>query len=151
MDQTKPTTATRLGWTTSACGPSTIRWHGLWRSRNVFKKRQTSDVPFPEPHICASSTKRPRSAVTPVFTKVFKSQYVLYLQSVHIYIDIYRLSLLSTFYFFKYPSWEIHVSYYTREPVTQTNPSRLVCLVYDHDRKLCKYLIRWERQSHMRN
>jgi len=83
--------------------------------------------------------------------KVFQSQDALYVQSVHIYIYIHNLSLLSTFYFLKYPSWEIHVSYYTRETVTQTEPSRLVCLVYDLDRKPCKYLIWWELQSHMRN
>ena len=57
MDQTKPTTATRHGWTKSACGPqpTTITWHGLWRSPNVFKKRQTSYVPFPESHLWAKS------------------------------------------------------------------------------------------------
>jgi len=27
---------------------------------NVFKKRQTSDVPFPEPHLCASSSSTKR-------------------------------------------------------------------------------------------
>jgi len=39
MDQTKSSTDTRRGWTTSACGPRTIIWHGLlWRSPNVFSK-----------------------------------------------------------------------------------------------------------------
>ena len=35
MDQTKPTTDTSRGWTTSVCGPTTIRWHGLWRVKRL--------------------------------------------------------------------------------------------------------------------